>query len=130
MQQPDNEGKFLHHTSCDACGSSDARGIYENNDGTKSSYCFSCSTYQPDSEGDGTGQAAVQNKSQAKQTNLLKGEAKSLPARGLTEADCEKFSYWVGHNHQGELVQIANYRDATGKIVRKNCVAKASHFSS
>jgi len=128
QQQPDNEGKFLHHTSCDECGSSDGRGVYENNDGTTNSYCFSCQTYQPSSEGDSTGQAAVQNKVQAKQANLLKGEAKSLPARGLTEADCEKFSYWVGYNHQGELVQIANYRDATGKIVAQKIRGKGKSF--
>lgn len=33
--------KFLYHTSCNRCGSSDAKGIYS--DG--SSYCFSCRTY-------------------------------------------------------------------------------------
>jgi hypothetical protein len=31
-------GRFLNHTSCPKCGSSDARALYDDN----SSYCFSC----------------------------------------------------------------------------------------
>lgn len=30
--------RFLYHTSCEKCGSSDAKGIYDDN----STYCFSC----------------------------------------------------------------------------------------
>ena len=50
--KPDNKGQFLHHTSCDACGSSDANGVYQSDDGTTNSYCFSCQTYQSGSPGD------------------------------------------------------------------------------
>ena len=32
------DGNFLYHTSCDACGSSDANAVYD----TDTSYCFSC----------------------------------------------------------------------------------------
>lgn len=34
--------RFLHHVSCEACGSSDANAVYS--DG--STYCFSCCTYK------------------------------------------------------------------------------------
>ena len=36
-----DSGKFLRHTSCDKCGSSDANAVYD--DGT--TWCFSCETY-------------------------------------------------------------------------------------
>ncbi len=39
--------RFLKHTSCPQCGSSDARGVYD--DG--SSWCFSCQSFTPSSIG-------------------------------------------------------------------------------
>jgi twinkle protein len=37
-----SQSKFIKHTSCDACGSSDAGSIYEHEDGRVNFYCFSC----------------------------------------------------------------------------------------
>ena len=33
---------LLRHEGCDSCGSSDARAIYQDEDGSESSHCFSC----------------------------------------------------------------------------------------
>lgn len=38
----DND-QFLHHTSCNECGSKDNASVYKNNKGELYSYCFSCS---------------------------------------------------------------------------------------
>ena len=114
--RPDNKGVFVGHASCDKCGSSDAVGVYEDHE-----YCYSCQSYNPNaqssSQTNGSGQAQIQNQNQAKQKSLLKGEPKALEARGLTEADCAKFAYWVGKNAKGETVQIANYRDTSGCLL-------------
>jgi twinkle protein len=44
-------GVFQYHTSCEECGSSDANAVYEAEDGSKNSTCFSCNHYVPDIEG-------------------------------------------------------------------------------
>jgi twinkle protein len=121
---PHNKANFSHHEPCTVCGSRDANGVYD--DGHQ--WCFSCETYQSGGEGSPAAAQEVPNKSSQKQQNLLQGEAKALPARGLTEADCHKFSYWVGLNHNGEHVQIANYRDASGKIVAQKVRGKDKSF--
>jgi len=113
QSEPDNKATFLHHTSCDACGSSDANGVYDN--GT--TYCFSCQTYQPNSEGNAQEAKPIQNQNQEKQKDLLTGVPKAIPARGLTEDDCRKFGYLIGTNHKGEQVQIAEYKDKKGKTI-------------
>ncbi len=128
QSRPDNEATFIKHTSCDVCGSSDANGVYDDGNGQTHTYCFSCETYQSDSKTDGAEQAAVSNENKAKQKSLLKGEPKALSARGLTEADCAKFSYWVGQNAHGELVQIANYRDSSGAVVAQKVRGKDKSF--
>ena len=109
---------------CDVCGSSDANGVYD--DGH--TYCFSCETYQLSSEGSDAAAQQVQDVCLQKQKDLLKGEAKALEARGLTEADCAKFGYWVGQNQKGDLVQIANYRDASGKVIAQKVRGRDKSF--
>lgn len=125
---PKSKANFVGHASCEKCGSSDAVGVYD--DGHE--YCFSCQNYshpaQSDSQTDGSGQAQIPDQNQTKQKSLLKGEAKALAARGLTEADCAKFSYWVGVNAKGETVQIANYRDAKGQLVAQKVRGKDKSF--
>ena len=125
--RPDNKGVFVGHASCDKCGSSDAVGVYEDHE-----YCYSCQSYNPNaqssSQTNGTGQAQIQNQNQAKQKSLLKGEPKALEARGLTEADCAKFAYWVGKNTKGETVQIANYRDTSGAVVAQKIRGRDKSF--
>ena len=96
--------------------------------GKTHTWCYSCETYQSDSEGDGAEPAAIPDQTEAKQKSLLKGQPKALSARGLTEADCQKFSYWVGTNNRGELVQIANYRDSSGAIVAQKVRGKDKSF--
>jgi twinkle protein len=97
---------FLHHAPCDACGSSDALGVYE--DG--SAWCFSCGTYK---RGDTLDTPTVP----AKSTGLIAlGEARSLPRRKLSEETCRKFGYTVSELN-GQPVQVANYKNSEGKIV-------------
>ena len=123
----ENDSAFVMHTSCDACGSSDANGVFD--DGH--TFCFSCNTYI---EGEKSGGPANDNrpepipdKGEAKQQSLLKGQAKAIPARGITEAIAKKFGYLIG-THNGEPVHIATYRDVHGKPISQKVRTKDKRF--
>lgn len=123
----ENDSAFVMHTSCDACGSSDANGVFD--DGH--TFCFSCNTYI---EGEKSGGPAndnrpepIQDKGEAKQQSLLKGQAKAIPARGITEAIAKKFGYLIG-THNGEPVHIATYRDVHGKPISQKVRTKDKRF--
>ena len=92
-----SEGRFLYHTSCDACGSSDARAVYD----TNTWYCFSCGA--SGREGD-----KPERRQNRLDTNFIEGVAKSLEKRKITKETCKKFNYTVG-KYKKHPVQIAPY---------------------
>lgn len=55
------------------------------------------------------------------------GEAQALPRRGITEDTCQKYGYTIGE-YYGEPVQIATYRDKTGKPVAQKLRFKNKQF--
>jgi len=117
----DHDGStFVSHEPCDACGSSDANSLFS--DGHL--WCFACETYTP-AEGEGE---RVQNTPTASNHAFLKGEPRAIAARGLSEEDCKKFSYWTGVDEQGQPVQIANYRDAKGQIIAQKIRSRDKTF--
>ena len=77
--------KFVKHTSCDNCGSSDARALYDN--GT--SYCFRCNSYD---SGDLTSSSNVTPLTRKVKMLDIPGLFKSIPDRGITQSTCEKYS--------------------------------------
>ena len=81
------ESKMLRHTSCDACGSSDANAEYD--DGH--TFCFSCHTYAH--ETDACDLSVKQQAAAPRKTPMLeiKGQIKSIPDRGITQQTCEKY---------------------------------------
>ena len=76
----DAGSEFLRHESCDQCGSSDARSVYD--DGH--SYCFSCQHFIP---GDNSSHTHYNGANV-----MLQGEAVRLNKRNLEEATCKKLS--------------------------------------
>jgi len=116
------ESTFIRHEPCDACGSSDANSYWS--DGHR--YCHSCLKYTPPEEGDAVTQTKQQHHHN---TNLLQGNPKAIPARGLTEEDCRKFGYHIGKKANGEPVQIAQYRNKNGKIVAQKIRGRDKSFS-
>ena len=121
---PDSQSTFLHRTSCDACGSSDANGVYD--DGH--TFCFSCQTYQSGSPEDGRKEKPIPNQDNQKQESLLSGVPKAIPARGLTEATCKKWGYLTSQ-HNGQPVQLAVYRNKGGKPVAQKIRTATKQFS-
>ena len=130
MAMPDVEANFVQHIPCPHCGSSDANAEYD--DGH--SFCFSCETYTPPEEGEKpTGDASPAPQLQTAQDTeqkaaLLTGEAKAIPARGLTVESCQKYGYLTGV-HNGQPVQMAVYRDKHGKPVAQKLRNANKHFS-
>lgn len=59
----------------------------------------------------------------------VEGTPQDLPKRGITEATCAKWGYLVGENKHGERVQIANYRDDTGRLVAQKLRTKDKDFT-
>ena len=101
-----NESKFLQHTPCQSCGSSDANGLYD--DGHQ--YCFACETYV---HGDGT------TTTQSKVTKPMNKDLKfydtasnlSIVDRGITSATC--ITYGV---RQATNKHFYPYYDADGTL--------------
>lgn len=106
------EGKFLYHSQCPHCGSSDAYAIYSSGSG----YCFSCEKYDKVADGheEETPPASpfpAKGKSGASPSgSFIKGlEFKALSARRLTEKTTRKYGYGIGVNKFGAKVQVAPY---------------------
>ena len=104
-----NDSKFLQHTPCQSCGSSDANGLYD--DGHQ--YCFSCETYV---NGDGT------TTTQSKVTKPMNKDLKfydsasnlSIVDRGITSATCVTYGvrqdngkhYYPYYDGEGTLTAV------------------------
>jgi twinkle protein len=106
------------HISCDECGSSDAKCVYD--DGH--TFCYSCShrTFNGDKEG-------RHMTVPPKDWNPLYGVYKGLKSRGLTEETCKKFGYQVV-SHNGISVQVATYK-RDGSPVGQKLRTKNKAFS-
>lgn len=90
-------GKFLNHSTCSNCGSSDANSQYE--DG--SWWCFSCHTYTK-KEGDND-MASVAKTLQTNTVATQQGSFEALTDRGITLETCKKYNVTVTKDFDGEI---------------------------
>jgi twinkle protein len=115
----ESDSQFLHHTSCPACGSSDANGVYD--DGH--TYCHSCQTYVA---------APSENKKEKRVSDkgplLPVGEIKAIQTRFLNKATCEKFGYFVT-TFKDKPAQVAPYHDKNGKLVAQKIRMPGKEFT-
>ena len=121
------EVEFIEHTHCDRCGSSDANARYS--DGH--TYCFSCEAYGEEEGAKPRSHASpatdVSTAGETKSKELLTGQVKAIPARGLTQQACGKYGYTIGE-YKGEPVHIATYHDKDGKAVAQKLRFKDKRF--
>jgi twinkle protein len=108
----ETQASFQTHSACEQCGSSDAKGIYE--DGH--AYCFACETYfggnDEESISEGNPFAKIQaTDNKEAQALYAQGKAQALKTRGITQETCKHFGYRVGNGKH-----LAPYR-VNGKIV-------------
>ena len=115
-------GTYVRSGPCEACGSSDAKGFYE--DGT--AYCHKCLTY---SGSHSKKEITVNETISRSMVKLLSGDYSDLPKRGLREDTCRLFGYQVGATEDGRPIHIANHRNATGSIVAQKIRGADKHFS-
>jgi twinkle protein len=87
VRKPKPESRLIKHIACDACGSSDANGYYD--DGH--TYCFSCHTYAHENDADDF--SVKQDAVKPRKTQMLdiKGQIKAIPDRGISQQTCEKY---------------------------------------
>ena len=102
---------FISHESCEQCGSSDAKAIYDDGHG----FCFSCETYYPKEDAprvatNGHGGVDEDTEDAPKAEGFLRGDFKELRNRGITEETCRKWNYEVGF-HQGSVCHIASFKN-------------------
>lgn len=121
------EVEFIEHTHCDRCGSSDANARYS--DGH--TYCFSCEAYGEEEGAKPRSHTSpatdVSTAGETKSKELLTGQVKAIPARGLTQQACGKYGYTIGE-YKGEPVHIATYHDKDGKAVAQKLRFKDKRF--
>lgn len=115
----DTTNQFEYHTSCDVCGSSDARAVYSNG----SSYCFACETWSPPTD--------KQDNFNYKRTNmsreLLHIESLTLKARRIPEEICKQYKYGVSELG-GEKCQVATYYNKDKQPVAQKIRFKDKSF--
>lgn len=124
LELKESESQFITHTPCEACGSRDANAVYS--DGH--TYCFSCRTAVQSQEGETA--VVVPNRVDKKddEYQFLTGTPVTLNNRKLSAQDCRKYEYFVA-DYRGEKVQVANYRDGTGKLVAQKVRTRDKQFS-
>ena len=110
------QSKFIKHTPCSECGSSNANSLYD--DGHE--YCFACETYK---SGDGTIQTKEPTKPMNKDLKFYdSASSTSIVERGITSATCIAYGvkqtndkhYYPYYNEDGVMVAIKT-RDVDNK---------------
>lgn len=113
--------KFLRHIACEHCGSKDANSLYD--DGH--THCFACNTTEHEREAEDR-HATRHNMARKTVTPMeIKGQFKSIPDRGISQATCEKY----GVTTDGEK-QYYPYTDSSGvRVAVKQRTVPSKSFS-
>lgn len=101
---------------CPECGSSDACAVYD--DGH--AYCFSCEAHFPKYE---EGDHQAEEREHARD-DLFHVVYQAIPSRGITHAVARSNGYGVSGKYQ-----VAEYCDATGKVVAQKLKTADKQFS-
>jgi twinkle protein len=109
----------IGHEPCPSCGSTDNLARYDDGHG----YCFGCEHYQHGNTG--TNNISVVNNNSNVYSKIM-GTVESLPARGIKEETCKKYSYSKGE-YQGAKCQIASFYQG-GVIVGQKIRLKNKDF--
>lgn len=104
-----DESTFLYHTTCDNCGSSDARAVYSSG----SSYCFSCND---SSRGETVSTDSI-SKPYKKRATMLVSEYKELKARKIPSKICSQYKYGVTVDSNNKTCQVANYYSSEKELI-------------
>ena len=95
--------KFLRHTSCAHCGSSDANAVYD--DGT--TWCFSCETFGSEDNMEAA-QSPIKN---VYTSNLSSGQITGIPDRKISADTCKAYNVTTLTNNGTIFKHIYPYYD-------------------
>jgi twinkle protein len=101
--------KFLRHTPCELCGSSDANALYD--DG--STWCFSCNTYGNEDNMEAA-QSPIKN---IYTSHLTLGQITGITDRKISADTCKAFGVTTLNNNGSIFKHIYPYHDASGTQV-------------
>jgi len=104
-------GEFVSHEPCPKCGSKDNLARYKDGSG----YCFGCEYFSLDANDFPTS------------SDHVIGTYSPLSKRKISLETCKFFDYRVGLVNN-ESVQIANYKNAEGRIVAQKIRSKDKKF--
>lgn len=110
------ESVYLHKTSCDSCGSSDANAVYANGH----THCFSCNKHTFGDNKNLEEKSIQTNYS----FNRVEVEYKTLPSRKISEYTSRRFGYGTNNGRH-----VMNYTDKDGLIVAQKFRTKDKTFS-
>lgn len=113
MAELNTDSTFLQHVPCEACGSSDANGLYD--DGH--TFCFACGAYAG-----GEGVVGPVHTFEA-----LPTEAIAESVRDITPQTFKHFGYRYG-TYRGKTVHVAPYFDAEGRLVAQHLRTRDKEF--
>lgn len=113
------------HIACpiEGCGSSDGFTWYEDH-----GYCFVCRgrvNHGPDGEVTSTSSS---KKTKASKDMVTPDRHQAIPQRGLLLETCKKYDYTVGRDREGNLAQIAPYRNQSGALVAQKLRGRDKDF--
>lgn len=129
----EQESIFLYHAPCENCGSSDGNSVYS--DGHE--FCFVCEHRVPASE-ERKEKLSTRRRTYSggnKMSNNVwnfgdsNGRFSALTARGISKETCQKAGYWIA-KVDGNMYQVADYRDQNGTIVSQKVRDKDKNFKT
>lgn len=120
-------GQFLGHTPCEACGSKDNRGVWEDADGSFNSYCFGCHAKEQNIEEPTEYAKQVTNTSPPQDSTealnrISNLESIEIPERRLAKETTEKYevkSYCVDGKEKKRAYPYFKEGKLTGYKVRE-----------
>lgn len=132
-QEDGQESIFLYHIPCENCGSTDGNSVYS--DGHQ--YCYVCEHRVRGTEEEREKLSSRRPSGGKRMSNYdtgplefgkANGRYADLTARGISKATCQKSGYWIAKVN-GEMLQVADYRDQNGSIVSQKIRDKNKEFS-
>ena len=115
--------KFLKHEPCPECKSKNNFARYDDGHGT----CFGCGHQEQPKKTDKP-EPRMEPLPPPVTPLLDFVETKGLPKRAITEETCTLFGYGLS-THNGRPVQVAPYRNQSGKVVAQHLRGADKRFS-
>ena len=107
-----SKGRCAYKTSCNDCGSSDAKQVYMLEDGTTDAWCWACQTYDPMNSSHNVVSINQIKESKMDMTQVNKLPTTAIEDRGLSLATVEKFGIKVALSESdGKTVTHHYYPD-------------------